>query len=554
MKKLLLTLLLLLGACTLVMAAGGPKEAPTAAAAAKTGGTLYLNWPEYENMARREGNIRGGHVGFIEPLMYMTRDGKLNGVLATKWTSSDDGLTHTITLRPGVKWHDGVPFNADDVVFSIKFILGPANVTAHGYTWKLFNEIVGASDFAAGKATDVSGMKKIDDYTVSFTLAKPDGPWLSVVFAPYPNGWGPLPQHIFKDVKWPDIAEEYAPAWNDPKLQIGTGPFKFDSAKLKEFAKVVRNDAYWGQKAILDAIIYKNFGQADTQFIAMKKGELHGMSLPATYVNLALQAGLDVSILQNFYVQVLWINLYRPYLQDVRVRQAFAYLINKQELADTVMRGLASPWHTFVEWDPWANMEAPQYNYDPKKAKELLDAAAADGKWDWNQEIELHYYYPGTEARDWMAAVATYFTAAGVKARPAFYEGTASDAKTSAHDFDLVRLGLGWGVSDPSAYAGWIADPVGGLYQGQLPDHIANMRKLFDEGVATGDRAKRKAIYDQIQQIWTQDLVAIPMLRMKGVNAYSKQYKAIGMPGPGPQTPTGDVARPNLWYLEPAAK
>jgi peptide/nickel transport system substrate-binding protein len=138
---------------------------------------------------------------------------KLVGSLAKSWDVSADGLTYTFHLNEGVKWHDGEPFTAKDVAFTFTSLANPAY---DGGAYSRIQPVAGAEDFHNNKAQGVSGIKVIDDNTITFTLVKPNASFLANLSI------GIIPEHILKDVSPSDWAK------NDfNRNPIGTGPFKF---------------------------------------------------------------------------------------------------------------------------------------------------------------------------------------------------------------------------------------------------------------------------------------------------------------------------------------
>jgi ABC-type transport system substrate-binding protein len=237
---------------------------------------------------------------------------------------------------------------------------------------------------------------------------------------------------------------------------------------------------------------------------------------------------VNVNVFTRPYVRSLELNLNRPYLADVRVRQALSHAVHRQVLCDSVLSGLAEPWYSFMEYDTWLNQTMPTYAYDPEKAKELLAAAEADGAWDPDTEIEIAFYYSAVQDRNFMAGLQTFFTDIGIKTRLAYYETAAATAKQSEGDFDLMYFG--WGSSpEPDDYAAAFQcdNTTRGAFYGAMSDVCNPMADLFKQGVTVVAFDERKAIYDEIQQLFGENLPFIPLFRFKQAMAINTRVSGF---------------------------
>ncbi|MCX6050353.1 MAG: ABC transporter substrate-binding protein [Chloroflexi bacterium] len=431
--------------------------------------------------------------------------------LATEWTVSDDATVYTFKLRQDAKWHDGQPLTAKDVASTVKFMMTKAtNINPTRWT----SNLKGGQAFYDGTATELTGVEIPDDYTVIFTLEKPAIGWHFAAITDLQI----LPDHIFKDVKPADIVEHHAPAWYTPELNIGSGPFKFVQAKRDQFVEIVRNDDYYGGKPKVARILYKNFGTADTQFIALQKGELDVWNVPQDFYEQAKQLpNVDVHLVDRSYIRVFLLNYESPKLADKRVRQALAYAIDRQGLCDTLYSGLCKPYNSYMEIGSWLAPNLNQYEYNPDKAKELLAAAQAEGKWDPNNELKLVWYYPDALHKDIMAAVQQNLAQVGVKVQLQFLEGTSATTAQTACEFDMYYQG--WGFSFPEDYNSFFTDAK----RCTTPWDDPEATELFKKTVTTVDEKERRAIHNQIQVKLNEELPMLPFLQFKGVAALNKR-------------------------------
>lgn len=301
---------------------------------------------------------------FVNRVLFdgLTKPGKdLNPApdLATKWEASSDGLTWTFTLRTDVKWSDGVAFNADDV----------------GYT---FNNVVLNKDLGATGAGNYAALKDVtvvDPQTVKFNLTRP----FSALPAYLAYNAGILPKHSlasgdpFKNT-----------AFNKDK-PVTTGPFKMESFTPGQNVTLVRNDAYFGGKAHLDKLVFKIVADSNTQVAQALSGELDVMILDSKAAVETVKQKQNLQVLPRQLVQFYWLSLNQenPLFQDVRVRQALLYAIDRQAIIKNVDKGYATVANSPISpafaayYD--SSLES-RYPYDPAKAKQLL----ADAGWKDN--------------------------------------------------------------------------------------------------------------------------------------------------------------------------
>lgn len=438
-----------------------------------------------------------------------------HGDLATEWTVSDDATVYTFNLREDAKWHDGQPVTAKDVEATVKFILNKAT-NINPSRW--ISVLQGGQEFYDGTATDLPGVQVPDDTTIIFTLAQPVVGWHKSAITDLQI----LPAHIFQDVKPEDIVEHHAPAWYTPELNIGSGPFKFVKAERDQFVELVRNDDYYGGAPKVGRILFKNFGAADTQFIALQKGELDVWNVPQDfYEQVQGLENVNLHLVDRNYIRVFLLNYESPKLADKRVRQALAYAIDRPAICESLYSGLCKPYNSYMETGTWLAPDLNQYEYNPDKAKELLAAAEADGAWDPNNELKVIWYYSDALHQDIMAAIQQNLADVGIKAQLQFMEGTSATAAQSACDFDLYYQG--WGFAFPEDYDSFFTDAERCTTPWGDPDAKA----LFDQTTTTPDEAERRALHNELQTRLNDELPMMPFLQFTGVVALNKRVSGF---------------------------
>uniref|UniRef100_UPI003B517516 ABC transporter substrate-binding protein n=1 Tax=Roseovarius indicus TaxID=540747 RepID=UPI003B517516 len=287
------------------------------------------------------------------------KDGTLQPepALATEWEISEDGTVYTFTLREGVTFHDGTPFNAEAVKFNFDRMLDENHPYHDTGPFPL------AFFFSAVETTEV-----VDDMTVKFTLNAPYAPFLSNLA--YPTGLIVSPEAV------------KAGGADFGRNPVGTGPFKFVEWNSNERVVVDRYEDYWGDNAGLQAVVFRPITDANTRVAEMLAGGIDMMvEVPPT--SMGQFEGEDYTVHEQAgpHVWFLILNAKEGPFADKKVRQAANYAINKEAIVNDVLEGTAT-----VAAGPtppafaWAyNDELDPYPYDPETAKALIAEAGAEG-------------------------------------------------------------------------------------------------------------------------------------------------------------------------------
>ncbi len=372
------------------------------------------------------------------PLVSLNKDSTgLEAQLATKWTPNTDATQWTFDLRPNVKWHDGDAFTASDVKFTFELALNPA------FGWRndpgVGVNLVGASEYMSGTVKEVSGIKVVDPQTVQFSLKATDPRFPYKLIAAYM-----LPQHALKDQ---DPAKLAKSDWFLAS-PIGTGPFKLSKYVKDQYQDLVPNDYYWNGKPKLAHLINRYFADETASDIALEKGEIQ-FSYVGGDVAARLKTNASYQVFEgsSFTSNYIIFNYRDKRLQDVRVRQAFMYAIDRKAIVKDVYLGAAylEPctlpqqifWPGDVNW----------YEYNPTKAQQLLK----DAGWNSGDSLELWTYYATQQQKDALQAIQGYLSQVGVKVTPKIMDTPAYNAQ--------FYSGQGW----PLSYRGY------GLPAGQSP-------------------------------------------------------------------------------------
>lgn len=484
---LILVLTIGLVACTKVDDPGpnqaqGPDE-PTA------GGTITVRLngdvSGLNPFGKTEGNTYQLWAFMAESLVRHTPDNKWTGQLAETWDISPDGKEYTFNLRKDVKWHDGEPFTADDVIFSYELHWDDEVSEEAKYTWMVDDEPI--------------TMEKVDAHTVKMILPKPFPAILEEV-----KWFIPGPKHILENVPRNEIPTcEWG---NNP---VFTGPFKFVEYKPGEYVKMERFDDYWGGTPYLDAVYFRVLADENAAAVALESGQLDWTRItPAVYDRLK---DSSIPTIQSESGRIILVQIGEegpnPHIfEDLKVRKALSHLIDRENISETVMGGLVKPaYNVMTPSDMYYTEDIVKYGYDVDKAIVLLEEAGwtldssdirtKDGK---PFEVELIYQSGDSLLDQSVLLVQNAFQQAGIKLNLRALERTALIQRLIADDYDLIINGNLMGP-DPHRYI-WI-------YGERTPE----LEELFAKGRSEVDTGKRAEIYKEIQNTISELVCNIPL-------------------------------------------
>jgi peptide/nickel transport system substrate-binding protein len=452
--------------------------------------------------------------------------------LATKWEVSPDGKTFTFTLRQGVKWHDGESVTADDVKFTYDLLMDSKSGTTR----------------ATGLNDHIASVTVKDPQTVVFALKD--------VIAPFLNNdatYGIVPKHILGSAKLEEIPTH---PFSTSK-PVGSGPFMLAEYKQGDHITLNGFPGYFRGAPALDQYVFKVVKDTTVTVQQLKTNEIDIGNVQATlYDDAKKQTNFDTIPYDTFSYSILVFNLdpaKTTLFQDVNVRQALCYALDRQGIVDHVRGGLSTIGVGVEPIRSWAYQpdKIPlKYPMDVNKANQMLDAAgwvkgkdgvrAKDGK---RLSFTMRTYTDVTAAA-YMAVFQENWKAIGVEMTPMdedFNVFVSRLAKT--HDFEAFWEGFSYGV-DPDIQARFDSRqfPTGlnyGAYKNPQVD------TALDQALHTLDRAKRTDLYVQAQVQIAQDcpvLVTDFPKTIVGINKRVKNYIPTGLSG-------ANRYAAHLWYV-----
>lgn len=432
---------------------------------------------------------------------------------------SKDGRTITYHLRRGVTWHDGKPFTADDVIFTFHAVMNRRNNVGSTVGYNL-----------------VTAIDKVDRYTIRVHLRKAYAPFVATFFNQSANPYPVLPAHLL--AQYPDINRvDYN------SKPIGTGPFMLERWKRGSKITFLANPNYWRGLPKLKRIEYNVIPSESTIVTLLQSHEmdLEFAAASANYELIKNIPGTVVTLTPFTQYGLVAVNLKAPILADVRVRKALWYAVDAKGLIHDVTHDVDIPGYTDQPPFLWAyNANVTHYDYDPAKAKALLDEGGwkpgPDGIRTKNgQRLQITWAVTSGAATGNAVSILVqrYWHDVGIDLQVKTYVSSVFFASYGAGGiiqtgkFDVAFYGWLNGV-DPDDSTLWMCD--------QFPPHGQNVFHFCDRdldsaeriALTSNDRATRKKAYDKIQAILADQ---VPMIvtwyvrRIAVANTDLKNYR-----------------------------
>jgi oligopeptide transport system substrate-binding protein len=352
--------------------------------------------------------------------------------IAKNWSLSRDGLTYTFSLKHGVYFSNNKEVKAYDFKYSFKRILDPKSRSPD--TWVL-EKILGAAEFMQGRASDVKGIKVIDDYTLEISLKKPFSPFLSLLTT---SAAYVVPREEVE--RWgPDFSSH----------PIGTGPFILKELLPNREIMLVKRDDYFDIPAKVKGIIYRIIPEDLTAVTEFEIGNIDIITIPASeysrYKNDHEKQNL-ISSIKGLNTYYLGLNCSRPPFNSMGLRRAMNYAIDREKILNTIYerRGrLASgPVPDIMRrWDM-----PDTYEYNPQKAIKLIKKAGLDG-------FTINFYITADqEVVDIAEVIQSYIKAIGIHVKIKQLEWSAYKDAINRGEPDMFYMSWWADYPDPENF------------------------------------------------------------------------------------------------------
>jgi peptide/nickel transport system substrate-binding protein len=428
--------------------------------------------------------------------------------LAESWKVEEDGRRYIFTLRQGVTWHDGQPFTAADVLFTIRLMQDPT-----------FPGSPILADFWRTITVETP-----DDRTVICILPRTFAPFLAY------TGIGILPEHLLAAVTAIDLPN--APFNLQP---VGTGPFAFESLDTSAVEVALKPHAgYYGQRSQLTGLRFHAYPNTQAAIQAVVQGDVDGIGyIPAR----SLSSAGPISTTANVYgpslagYTALFLNLKLPAFAEREVRQALALATDREALVKEGLQGWGTPGNSPILPGSWA-YAAQSWPHDAARARQLLDGAGwapgADNIRQKNgQQLAFQLLTDDDPARTAVAnLLAAQYTAIGAKVTVVIRPPDEVTRLVATRQYESALSGWEGLASDPDPYQSWHSS------QAETGYNFANWSnqqadQALEEGRLTTDEGQRKAAYATFQQLFASDVPSLILYYPQYHFAVSKRIDGV---------------------------
>jgi len=447
-------------------------------------------------------------INVTEPLIGYGGDGtELVPLLATSWRANADATVWTLTLREGVRFHDGTPFDAEAVTFNLERWNEPDHPHAHrdqGKTYLPWRWVFGG---VRGEGSLLAEVRAVDASTVRLVLREPVAFLPALLAAP------------FFQIDSPAAVRAAGAAYGTPAFgSVGTGPFRF--AEWREGERVVldRHDDYWGEPARVGRIVSRGLPDATARLAELLAGTVDiALNLDADAVPVVRERSELRLVAPDAELNVGFVAMNQDVapFDDVRVRRAVAYAVDRQAIVDAFYGPFATLAVDFLPPLLWGHAELEPYRYDPARARALLaEAGLADG---FTTEL---WYVPVSSPlepapRAIAETMASYLADVGIMARPRTKDWNAYLADAAAGRLPLYMLGWAADYADPDSFlrtffgASRYASP--GWDDEEVVAWVQQARRATDQD-------ERAALYARVLRRAHEQVPALPTVHARSVN------------------------------------
>jgi len=448
-------------------------------------------------------------------------DQELNIVpdIAESWEESLDGKTYTFHLRQGVKFHNGRDVKAADFKYSWERACDPA--TGSGTAATYLGDIVGAKDMLAGKTGEISGVEVTDDYTLQVTIDAPRAYFLDKLA--YPTAFVVDRADVESGQNW----------WREPN---GTGPFKLKEWNEGQQLILEGSQLYYGEPAKLEQVVF--YLLAGAPMGLYETGQIDVTLVSTSYIDRVRDATgpfyPQLAVTPELSLYYIGFNNAQPPFDDVNVRRAFSQVVDKERIAEVILRDMVGVADGILPPGmPGYNEALERLDYDVEKAKELIAASRYEDVSNLPPiTLTLEGYgnyiprYLGAIVQEWQQNLGVEISVRQLE--PEIFTYNLKQEKD-----DMFILGWIADYPDPHTFLDIL------FYTGSENNIFGysnlDLDALLDQAAIEQDRAVRLAMYQQAEQLVVDDAPCLPLFHGTNyilVKSYVKGYELspLGVP------------------------
>jgi peptide/nickel transport system substrate-binding protein len=426
--------------------------------------------------------------------------------LAIAWESNEDASVWTFTLREGVRFHDGTPFDAEAVKFNFErwnIADHPYGFRAEGTTYTPWSFIFGGTE---GDGSLLARVEVLGEHRVAFYLTRPtpNMPLLTGV--------------VYFQLSSPTAIIAAGVDYGSPSVgTIGTGPFQFERWIDAEGIVLSANADYWDGAPKLERVIYRFIPDGTARHLALLAGSVDvAASLPSDELASLRQNPAVVPIIEEeLNLGLLGLNQAFPPLDNPLVRRAIAHAIDREALVDAFLNELGVVAEGFVHPAVSASAIPWPYAYDPQRAIELLREAGLPDGFDislyFRSSSHAVYPSPGASAE----TIASYLNEVGIRARVETSDPTTFNSLRRRGEFSLFQSAWTADFADPDNFLMTLFGPVA---RNEFGWDDPDVRETLARARLETDPAERARLYASVERVVAEQVIAIPLAHSRALH------------------------------------
>ena len=422
---------------------------------------------------------------------------EIEPALAESWESSADGLTWTFYCRQGVQFHDGTPFNAAAVVFS----LTRPQALARDFHQQFIRTITA-----------------LDAFTVQIQLKGPYAPFIRTMAG----------------TSFAIVSPNAVLKFGDDFISnpVGTGPFKFVKWSRGNQIVLAANDTHWAGRPALDRFIFRSIPDNSVRLMELQRGNLHAMEFPnpEEIPQIRSDAQLELLMQSSLNIGYLAMNMDKPPFDNIKVRLAINHAIDKATIIEQLYQGTGIPAKNPIPPTLWSYDDSIEdYDYNPELAKQLLAEAGYPNGFEttlWALPVPRPYIPNGRALAE---AIQANLQNVGIQAKVVTHDWQTYLEKTENGEHDMAMLGWIAGEGDPDSFFYYLLSKT---YAEKPAFNIAfyrsdEMQDVLERARMSTNQAERSELYRQAQAIFHRDAPWVPLAHAQRLLVINRRVKNL---------------------------